>query len=56
VTPGGHTFTGEHLEVGERDPVTSVLTTENPIGTHGGKTAGLRVQQIRDLNAFLRSL
>ena len=52
-TPGGHTFTGEHLEVGERDPVHSVL---NPLGNHGGDLSQLRTQQLRDLNAFLRSL
>ena len=28
-----------HLEVGERDPVHSVLTTQNPLGKHGGAHA-----------------
>ena len=51
--PGGHTFTGEHLEVGARDPVHSVL---NPLGNHGGDLSQLRTQQLRDPNAFLRSL
>jgi len=45
-----------HLEVGERDPVHSVLTTQNPLGKHGGDLSTLRTQQLRDLNAFLRSL
>jgi len=56
VTPGGHTFTGEHLEVGERDSIHSVLTTQNPLGKHGTDPSKLRTQQLRDLNAFLRSL
>ena len=56
VTPSGHAFTGQHVEAAERDPVHSVLTTQNALGQHGGDLSGLRTQQLRDLDAFLRSL
>jgi len=56
VTPSGHAFTGQHVEAAERDPIHSVLTTQNALGQHGGDLSGLRTQQLRDLDAFLRSL
>jgi hypothetical protein len=56
VTPLGHPFTGQHLEMSTRDPIMAVLTTENPLGQHGGDLSTLTPQQVRDLDAFLRSL
>jgi YVTN family beta-propeller protein len=56
VTPLGHAFTGQHLEVNARDPIMAVLTTQNPTGQHGGDLSTLSPQQLRDLDAFLRSL